>query len=665
MTAQSKPQRSVAVGGDIRDSILVLGDNNVLEVALGEDAILRRLLDEGEVRMQRRPCPRTAPPPPFADHLDRRDELASVAAMAGHVNIHGPAGIGKTYVLLAAVAGRDAVYVDASERPLDDVLQAVCEELFDCQPPLVLTPERRRHELRDVVEEIALDGVRLSHQDAQRLLTEAPRCRYLVASRRRLLPQAASARIGGLPADAAEQLIAIELGRPLDQPERAGARRLIEILRGHPLRLRQAAGLAADTCIGLADLAGSLATEDPVLALSALVRTPLELEDRELLAELAAVRGVALGTDRIAQIAEDQHAPQRLAGLETRHLVQSHSPRYSLVGALADAPWGEDLDERRERTAVALAAWAQGSAPAAVLDEAPALLELLRWAREGGRHPTAQRLARALDRPLAMSRRWAAWLATLQAAREIAAAVGDVHAESWALHQLGTRAYALGSAEEGEALLEQALAGREAIGDEQGMAATRHNLEFIRGGGPGGPDDGGGDGSGRGPSRGRVAVAVLVAATLAVGGTVGAMGGDRPPEIPPVESPDPTSGDRQKPAREDSRGSDPGGKDPRGKNPTKQPPTDKPPTDKPPPSDPPPYEPPPYEPPPSEPPPYEPPPSEPPPYEPPPSEPPPSEPPPYEPPPSEPPPSEPPPSEPPPSEPTVPTGSAGYDQVQP
>jgi cell division septation protein DedD len=529
MTTQPMPERSVAVGGDIRDSILVLGDNNVLEIALGNDAILRRLLDEGEVRIQRRARPRTTPPPPFPDHLDREAELGSLAAAAGHVNVHGTAGIGKTYVLLAALGGEDVVYVDAAGRALDDVLQAVCEELFDFRPPLVLTPERRRHELREVAVEIALDGVRLAPDDAQRLLLEAPHCRYLVSSRRRVLQQALSVRVAGLPADAAQELIATELRRPLDPGEQVGARRLIEVLGGHPLRLRQAAGLVADTGVGLADLADSLATEDPVHTLSTLLRAPLELEDRELVEELAAAGGAPLGSARLADIAGNPLASERLAALETRHLVQSHSPRYSLVGALAQAPEDERLDKRREHAAITLAEWAERSAPAAVLEEAPALLELLRWARERGRHLPAQRLARALDRPLALGRRWAAWRATLLEAREAAAASGDAYAESWALHQLGTRAYALGSADESVALLEQALAQREAIGDTAGAAATRHNLEFIRGGGPGGDDTGADDnGGGRGPWA-RVAIALTIAAAIAVGGAVVALGGDDTP----------------------------------------------------------------------------------------------------------------------------------------
>jgi hypothetical protein len=96
MSVQPSRDRSVAVGGDIRDSVLVLGDNNVLEIALGGDAILRRLLDEGSVRMELRAKPRSRPPPPFPDHLDRDAELAAIHAERGHVNVHGGTGFGKT-----------------------------------------------------------------------------------------------------------------------------------------------------------------------------------------------------------------------------------------------------------------------------------------------------------------------------------------------------------------------------------------------------------------------------------------------------------------------------------------------------------------------------------------------------------------------------------------
>ena len=528
MSAQPQAQRSVAVGGDIRDSILVLGDNNVLEVALGEDAILRRLLDEGRVRMQRRARPATPPPPPFADRVGREAELAAVRAAAQHVNVHGPGGIGKTYVLLAALDA-DAAYIAATGRPVDDVLQALCEELFECEPPLVLTPSRRRKELWGVDAVVALDDVRAEAQEAQRLLTDAPRCRFVMTSRRRALAQSTSVRIAGLAEPAGRDLIAAELGRSLAPDERAAAGRLVGQLGGHPLMLRQAAGLAAETGVGLAELADALTGSDPARALSARLQASLELEDRELVEQLAVASGAPLGTERVAELVGRPDTADRLAALEARHLVASHSPRYSLVGALAEAPPSERLHQLRERAAMALARWAEGARAPAVRDEARALLALLAWAHEAGRHGLALRLARALDRPLALGRRMGAWLEALELARASAAASGDAAAEAWALHQLGTRAFALGSPAAAIELLEDALRRRENLGDGRGSANTRHNLEFIRGGGQPPGDDGpdgdppGDDRPRRMAGRGVLAIAGAIVALLL--GTVVAIGG--------------------------------------------------------------------------------------------------------------------------------------------
>ncbi len=528
MSAQPHRDRSVAVEGDIRDSILVLGDHNVLDVRLGNDAILQRWLDHGDVRIERR-AP-GAPPPPFPDRVDRDDELAALGSAAGHVNLHGTGGIGKTYIVLAAL-GAGGVFLDAAQRPVDDLLQALVEALFDGPPGVVLRPERRQRELAGVQERLALDDVRLTPQDAQRLLTEAPNCRFVVASRRRTLMHAQSVRVSGLPLEFATSVIADGLGRPLRPDEEAGARELAERLGGHPLMLRQAAGLAGDTGIVLAELAQALGTEDPVRALSARLQAALTPEDRELLAELASAGGAPLSPGCVTALGGPADAAERLPALESRALVQSHSPRYSLAGALAEAP-PEAGRVGAEAAATALAAWAERRDPAEVLDESAALLAVLRRA-DGA---AAIGLARAVERPLALGRRWASWHEALSVLREAAAAAGDASSEAHALHQLGTRAYALGDAAEAVALLEQALALRRQLGESQGVANTQHNLDFIGYGGPppsdGDDDEPGGGGSGRRGLRallaGGVAALVVggVVAIVALGNAGGGGGGD-------------------------------------------------------------------------------------------------------------------------------------------
>jgi Divergent InlB B-repeat domain len=58
---------------------------------------------------------------------------------------------------------------------------------------------------------------------------------------------------------------------------------------------------------------------------------------------------------------------------------------------------------------------------------------------------------------------------------------GDLEAQGWARHQLGTRAYGLGQVDAAHAMLQEALALRERIGDRHGAAATRQNLRVVSG----------------------------------------------------------------------------------------------------------------------------------------------------------------------------------------
>jgi hypothetical protein len=454
-------------------SILVLGDDDdaALEVALGDDHILRP--GPASVRVAAREAPRTPLPAPFPDRLDREDEAAALVTADGHVNVVGPAGIGKTYVLaLSAIA--TAAYVDARGLALDDLLQAIAEEALELDPPAVLTPERRRRELGAATALVALDDVSLPGYDVERLLDEAPRCRLIVTSRRAMLRQGELLAIDGLPPRAAVELVANVLGRPLEAGEAVAARRLGERFEGHPLKLRQAAWIATAGGAQLEDLAEEL---DGDGALGDGLLRALPAEDREMLASLAAAGG-PLSAERVAALAERRDAPERLAQLRHGGLVQAHGAQFVLAGPLADLPPG---DARRERAIASLVDWAERDDPALVLREVPALMSLLRWAAEHDRTRETLRLAHALNRALPPGRRWGSWGRVLEIARDAAARDGDPREEAWALHQLGTRAHALGDPAEAAALLTAALDRRETAGDADAAAASRHNLAVVHG----------------------------------------------------------------------------------------------------------------------------------------------------------------------------------------
>lgn len=88
-------------------------------------------------------------------------------------------------------------------------------------------------------------------------------------------------------------------------------------------------------------------------------------------------------------------------------------------------------------------------------------------------------VARNTEHAMAQAGRWGTWRSILESARSAAIASGDREAEGWAVHQLGCRNLLRDDLGPARATLHHALAIREAIGDHEGAAATRHNLRIL------------------------------------------------------------------------------------------------------------------------------------------------------------------------------------------
>jgi DNA-binding IclR family transcriptional regulator len=208
----------------------------------------------------------------------------------------------------------------------------------------------------------------------------------------------------------------------------------------------------------------------------------LPAAERQVLATLAALGGTPVHAEHLAALTELPDAASTLQALSSRGIVQSHSPRYTLTGGLEQAVqqvW--NLTPWMERALAYFAGWAEGQqhAPERLLEEADAILRILEWAVSAGRWTDVLRLGRAIEGALALGGRWAAWAQALQWMLQAGQALGDQAAESWALHQLGTRSLCLSDNVAARTFLTQALQLREALGDHAGAAITKHNLSLI------------------------------------------------------------------------------------------------------------------------------------------------------------------------------------------
>ncbi|MDQ3880089.1 MAG: hypothetical protein M3295_03295 [Chloroflexota bacterium] len=282
------------------------------------------------------------------------------------------------------------------------------------------------------------------------------------------------------------------------------------------MEIRQAVALVRDDGRTFADVAQELVRPRSDRALLDAVLAPLSGEQKRILAALAVFGDASLDLERLSELTGMWDVEHALAALERRHLVDSHSPRYSLAGALPDqlqAVW--DLHAETEQALAYFIAWAEGNRrrPSAQLEEDVALMRLLRAAAARERFDEAIRLGRAVASAFAWGRRWGSWREILEIVFDAARRIGHRASEAWALHELGTQAFCMGAKGMGVDELQEALEIRREIGDEAGAAATRHNLGVILGPPPL---------LGRLPTSPFLMLAILVSALVVAGGGVGA-----------------------------------------------------------------------------------------------------------------------------------------------
>lgn len=481
--------RSVAVSGDVRSSVIVTGDNVNIQVQLeGVDgALLRRL---GEVaKPVALPLPLDSRPRRYPDHVDRESEAGAVAAAvreSGVLNVYGEPGIGKTHLLAhvahdpAGGALRDGiVHVDALDAPLDDVLQALFEEFYDCgDPPVRPSRASLRRALKERQALVLVDDLGLQREEVQAVLSAAPGCAFVVASTPRTVWDGEAIQLAGVALEFGLAIVEQEIGRRLTPDERVEAESLCHALGGHPWRIREAAARARDEGRSLAEAARAL---DATAMLAALTS-----REESVLAGLAAVGGGPVGLEHVRALSPVEDVGPVLESLERRHLVLAHSPRYSLPEPLAEEiARRTDLEPLRSRAIDHFAEWAEREPdPAVVAAERPAVLDLLRWASRTGRDKEAIRLGRASEDAFAAAGRFGAWGAAVETVLAAARRRGDRYEEAWALHQRGTRTFVLDESTAALPDLERARELRWEIGDQRGEAATQHNIDVVNGGAP-------------------------------------------------------------------------------------------------------------------------------------------------------------------------------------
>jgi LysM repeat protein len=486
------PPESIAahIEGAVSGQVAV--GRHVLQIGSVHGGVVNVALSDQQPRLRPRPAPVILRPRPLLGLVDRETEVgAATGALrsATPVAFHGQDGLGKTALLrhLAHHAATSSfsdgvVYLSARRQSVDDLLQSLFDAFYESDVPFKPTGAQARHALQGKRALILLDDVCLARDEVETLLDAAPGCAFLLASAERCLwGEGRALGLHGLPPDDGLALVERELGRPLSPEERPSAQALCAALEGHPLHIIEAAAMAREEGLLLAEVVSRVRTPAPAEALTAQVLASLAEPERRVLAALAALGDAPINAEHLPDLTGLPNVAPFLQALETRGLVQAHSPRYSLTGTLAQTireSW--NLTSLVERALAHFTAWAEGGQqPGSLVEEAGAILHVLEWAAEAGRWTEVLRLGQAVEGGLALGGRWSAWAQVLRWLLQAAQALGDRAAEAWAQHQLGTRALCLEESAAARAWLNKALRLRESLGDRAGTAVTRHNLNVL------------------------------------------------------------------------------------------------------------------------------------------------------------------------------------------
>ena len=482
-----EPRLSLSLGAYISGAVIgdrVTVGEYIVQIHPEHGAVVKQASADQLAAPRPRALPERIPaedPPPLLGRDDVVRILAGALGTGSPVEVVGSPGAGKTSLLRALGEERaeslgGLVLVSAAGQPGEDVLQDLFDSFYDCDGPTVPTVVDLSRLLQDRRALVVLDDVELARGEVERVMSLAPQCAMAIGSdERRVWGEGRSMPLGGLDERSCLGIAERELGRELSERERASLGRLALAVGGHPLRIVQAAHLIIEGRRPRSD--GPAPQGSPSEQFDQVLAQSLDEAEERCSAHSPPYPGAVLDARQLGEITgtrdPDPCSPHwRSAAWCVRTRAGIAWPgRCASVGRAAGHGHlaGQHAPICRSRR----------RAQARIRAHHPRTHRC----GGGGRQITPRvELARKADRPLALGCRWGAWRETLDRALVAARELGDKREEGWVLHQLGSRAGALGGLLDGTTLLKDALQLRESAGDDQGARATRHNLEAFEDG---------------------------------------------------------------------------------------------------------------------------------------------------------------------------------------
>jgi energy-coupling factor transporter ATP-binding protein EcfA2 len=476
------------IGGEVSGQ-LVIGNGNVQNSIHGVNI---NYIAQPTLSYRRRSLPSGMEPMPHPLFLDRRAEVDAIvsATRAGTpVMIYGRDGMGKTTLLryLTGVLDRGnfpdgMIYLRATQRNLIDLLQYLFDAFFDCDQGFMPTPGQIRAEFQKLRALILLDDLDLDRKSITELLDTAPHCTFVVAASERALWGAGrTIPLHGLPLEDILTLLQRDLGLSLTEPEQAEVESISSICAGNPFEVLRVIEAGRERGESFGAIRKQLQAESGASSVMKVIVQSLSESQRRIMTILAAAGNVLVPREHLAKISQAADIDAEMNFLAAHRLVQSHSPRYSLAGALR-VSLEQIWDIAAWDTAIGnyLLEWLSQKPSDAMIEEAADMLvEAVKRAGEKQRWKEVERLGLGMERALILYKRWGDWLQVLRLVLQAARVLKDRAIEAWALHQMGSRALCLGLQADARSLLSQALQIRHALGDRAGAALTQHNLSVF------------------------------------------------------------------------------------------------------------------------------------------------------------------------------------------
>ena len=483
------PQTAVHIQGDVHGQVAV--GQYVVQIGSVKGGLVY-INQQGQPAVRPRPAPVRRLPRPFTGLLDRQTAIGAATAALGSSRVfelYGQTGIGKTALLrhLAHAApeeGDSILYLPVMDQPWMDLLQQLFDAFYETEMPFKPSDGQILHYLQAVSGIVLLDDVKLDRYSIDLLANVLPNSAILLASEERHLwdDEGSAHRLGGLPMGEAVRLLERALGQRLPARERAVGKVLCTLLDGHPLNILRASALVRDQGMPLTGVTRQLQVASPADRLTELELASSTKPERRLLAVLAAFGGAPIHVDALVTSQGNRDVSGMLEDLSRRGLIMIDGAHYQLSGSLVQAlegrwdagpvlDWFADYFQNRAELYWRI--------PEDILANLESIMHVLSWSIREGRWSKALELARIVEGPLALANKWGAWEAALESGLQAARRLEAKEAEAWALHQLGTRALCLEEKESAQTSLIQALRFRETLGDHQGAAITRHNLDVL------------------------------------------------------------------------------------------------------------------------------------------------------------------------------------------